>query len=132
MHRPLQLAAYRAVIDSGKVTRTLSDPEPRGGQHAGVRPQVVTLRHVASGIVVSVTDERSVMRSTLKAWRLLRSRIAAGRRLEPAEVRVYDERDGVKDQQTGATYAYDAVLGDGSAVRAMIDRRAARTAEGKP
>lgn len=51
-----------------------------GGQHVNTTDSAIRLTHIPSNTVVAIQDQRSQHRNRVKAWQLLRGKIAAARR----------------------------------------------------
>jgi len=62
-------------IEPGDVVEHVSRSSGPGGQSVNKLSSAVKLEHIATGITVSMQDEKSQHKNRAKAWRILRSRI---------------------------------------------------------
>lgn len=72
-------------VDTQEVRSEKMKAGGAGGQHVNKTESAIRLKHIPTGITVSMQDSRSQHQNREKAWLLLRSRIASQRREEREE-----------------------------------------------
>lgn len=82
-------------IDVKEVKLEVMRASGAGGQHVNKTESAVRLTHIPTNIVVSMQDSRSQIKNKEKAWTLLRSRVAQGRREKREEEMVAMRRSVV-------------------------------------
>lgn len=72
-------------IDPAEVRTETMRARGAGGQHVNKTESAIRLTHLPTGIQVSMQDERSQQMNRVAAWKTLRSRLAAMRRVKREE-----------------------------------------------
>ena len=130
-------------INPGDVRTETMRARGAGGQHVNTTDSAIRLTHIPTNTVVAIQDSRSQPKNREKAWRILRARIAQGKREAREEevaqmrksaigvakmgrgdkIRTYNwSQQRVTDHRSGiTTHALDDVLEGGDSLNGIME-----------